>query len=206
MALKSIDDRRRSIRLGYQGRVELNVRGAPSQLVADSINFSEGGMCVRLGESIDVRASVILRLFEPARSRPLECAGRVAWIVQRLDLREQPPFVYDVGVEFTNPSGRLRQFASRMGVTLKAGGRRQAPAGRGRADQLLEPVLIRGRRYHPRIRRETPPAGRWHLVVTVDDVPCFSQRFDSERQAVASWKQFKRSTSAARPRRQGRGR
>ncbi len=161
-------------------------------LEANSLNLSEGGMCIRLKEAPEIRSQVRLRLFPTPSKKPLECAGRVAWVVQRLDLRDSPPFLYDVGLEFIDPSPRLRQFASQAGVHVRA------PAEPIRRP-LLEPAVFRDRGYVPRLDREAA-SGLWHLIIWVDGVPCFSHRYPSQREGVSAWEQFKRQLAAHKPR------
>ena len=205
MALGTLQDRRRIARIEFQGRVELDAAHLPTRLEASSLNLSEGGICVRLRESLEIRLPVTLRLFAQPRSRPVECSGRVAWVVQRLDLRDAPPFLYDVGVEFVKPSTRLRQFASRLGVTLKPSptigiATRSNEAGKRSMPSTLQPATINGRCYEPRVVQEPSLGNQWHLIVVVEGVPCFSHRYASAREAIESWKHFKRQAALPAPR------
>lgn len=193
MAVKTAEERRQTGRVQLQGRVEIAVAHRATPVSGNSVNLSEGGLCVRLEESLDVKSPVTLKLFpqprsgHPAtlRSRPVECAGRVAWVVQRSDLRAAPPFVYDVGVEFVRTSARLRQVASKLGVVVRA------PLGAAKPTSL-DPVTARGRTYEPRVLHAASPHGAWHLVIQADGAPCLSRHFTSEREAVAGWNQYKR--------------
>ena len=108
------------------------------------------------------------------------------WIIQRLDLRNTPPFLFDVGIEFMDPPPLLRQLMAQRGGIL--------PRQKGRATQSkrLIVAVIRGREFVPRLERSSTRALRWHLVVSVDGVPCFSEHFPSERAAMAAWERFKR--------------
>lgn len=186
MALRVVEEHRKLSRVELQGRVEIDVLHRPARVEANAVNLSEGGMCVRLQEALEIRSRVRLRWFAKPPKRPLECAGQVAWVVQRLDLRDAPPFVYDVGVTFVNPPPRLRQFASRAGVVLKPSEDRPIKAS------LLRPATLNNRWYVPRLESHSSSSGRWHLIVTVDGVPCFSHRYPSEREAIESWERFKR--------------
>lgn len=187
MALKTLAERRRLPRVEFQGRVELDIPQSQVRLEANSLNLSEAGVCVRLQKTLDIRLRVKLRLFPETWKRPLECTGRVAWVVQRLDLRDSPPFLYDVGLEFLDPPQRFRQLAIRSGVQLK-------PVTAHPATPTLQPALLNGRRYVPRLEKES---SAWHLVVWVDGVPCFSRRFPLQREAVESWQQFKRQAASS---------
>ncbi len=191
--LSSPTERRKITRVSFPGRVEIDVPLRPETFnalrlhtqKADSLNFSEGGIRLRLQEALEIHSAVRLRLFGASSKQPVQCAGRVAWVMQRLDLRDTPPFVYDVGVEFVNPSLRLRQFALRVGISLRL------PPPRVAKSAILAPVIARDRGYIPRLKHDAL-SNRWHLVVTVDGTPCFSQRYPTERQAIDAWERFKR--------------
>ena len=184
-------ERRIVLRVPWVKRVEVDRQGAVPVAV-DSVNLSEAGMCVRLREMLEIRSALTLRLFAEASKPPVTCAGRVAWVVQRLDLQSRPPFLYDVGVEFINPPNRVRQLLVRRGGAPRAKMTAARPQRAGRAGASL---MIRGRCYLPRLQREGSREGAWHLVVWVDGIPCFSRRYASEREGVAGWEQFRRSAS-----------
>jgi len=63
---------------------------------------------------------------------------------------------------------------------------------RAASRRILEPFLARGRDFTPRLERASSRPPRWHLVVSVDGVPCFSAHYPSERAAIAAWAKFKR--------------
>ena len=184
-----LDDRRHIPRVDTRARVEINLLQPSFRLEANSINLSEGGMCVRIQKSLEISSRVRMRLFPTEAARPLLCAGRVAWVVQRLDLRDIPPFLYDVGLEFVDPSRALRQFAAGAGVALKSSGRRPSRAS------ALQAAVIRGRQYIPKLEKDPSSSTSWHLVVQVEGTPCFSHRYSSQRDAIQSWEQFKRRTT-----------
>jgi hypothetical protein len=52
--------------------------------------------------------------------------------------------------------------------------------------------MIRGRQFIPRLERDAHRPSQWHLVVSVDGAPCFSNRYPSERAALSAWSQFQR--------------
>ncbi|HBQ37482.1 MAG TPA: hypothetical protein DD714_00470 [Candidatus Omnitrophica bacterium] len=191
MASGVIEERRKLRRVDFQGRVEIDPvepraqTQAPS-LPTSSVNLSEGGMCVRVSHELVVRSRVVLRVFANPRKRPVECDGRVAWVVQRLDLRTTPPYLYDVGVEFLKPPESLRRFAARLGLPLK-------PVDTTTSKRLrLSPATIRDRHYLASLEQERSGSTRWHVIVTVDGTPCFGQRCDSLQEAKAAWQRFRR--------------
>lgn len=187
----SIEERRKFPRSDFPLRLDVSLLRPEGSTPANPVNASEGGLCFRLEETLEVRSLVRLQL-TPERVgaarglRSLECAGRVAWVVQRLDLRTTPPFLYDVGVEFVDPPPILRQW-----VLQRSGGllfeKRRIPR-----ERRLQPATIRGRLFVPRLEHESNHPPRWHLVVSVDGAPCFSGHYAGERAAVAAWDQFKR--------------
>ena len=180
-------DRRKFARNALGSRFEIDLLQPHTQVSAASVNFSEGGLCFRLRQMLEVRSLVRLRLTpEGSSSRSgavhLDCKGRVAWVIQRLDLSDAPPFYYDVGIEFVDPPAALRQLMASTGGQLS-----RLTRGGG-----LPAAVIRDRRYVPRLERDTGHAMPWHLIVQVDGSPCFSGRYATKREAAAAWTRFKR--------------
>ena len=198
-------ERRKLSRVEFERRVELLAPKLPRCVQANSLNLSEDGLRLRSEETLEIRSSVTLRLFAQPRRKPLECLGRVAWVVQRRDLRDAPPFLYDVGVEFVDPPAGLRAIVSKVCLTSKPSpaqqSRMEQVSGRATPPAASQSILVHGRCYEPHVERESPPDNRWHLVVTVDGAPCFSQRYASAREAQRSWEQFRRHLLPAHPRR-----
>ncbi len=183
-----LQERRKYLREGFPANFGISLLRPQGALAADNVNLSEGGLCLRLPEMLEVRSLVRLQL-TPGQTlrKTVECTGRVAWVVQRLDLRDIPPFLFDVGIEFVDPPSSLRNVLGRH---------TDAPSKPRQAhEKHLDPVFIRGRQYVPRLTAEHNHQARWHLIVTVDDVPCFSGHYTSERQAEAAWSRFRREQS-----------
>jgi len=180
-----IQDRRRFVRRG-ELRCSVDLLQSRRSVIAESVNMSEGGLCIRLDRMLEVRSLVQLQLTPDRTSRPMQCRGRVRWVMQRLDLRDMPPRLFDTGIEFVNPSPSLRQFLIRQGIEMMA--TKKASTRQKR----LEPSVIRGRTFVPRLERPVTRPSRWHLVVSVDGMACFSEHFPSERTAVTAWTTFKR--------------
>ena len=208
-AAPPIQERRTFPRHDIAPRFHIDLLPPHGTVTADNVNISAGGVCIRLTKELEVRSLVQLQLTptspldESRRSgervtgrgrRPVRCTGRVTWVIQRLDLREGPPFLFDIGIQFVDPPPTLRQFMVRQGVSL-SGMKPQV----GQA-KTLESAVIRGRQFVPCLERSADHGRRWHLIVSVDGVPCFSHRFVSEREALAAWVRFKRE-QARLPRR-----
>ena len=183
----SVQERRRFARSDSAPRVAINLIRPRQAIAAGSVNVSGGGVCLRLQEELEVRSLVQVQLTSTSRS--VTCTGRVAWVIQRLDLRGAPPFLFDIGIEFVDPPSLLRQFMARQGIALAAPKR---PASQVSPAKALELAVVRGRSFVPCLDRAVGHDLRWHLVVTVDGVPCFSERFASERAALDAWAKFKR--------------
>ena len=191
-------ERRRFARSALSTRLSINLLHPHAGSVSH-VNYSEGGVCLRLEGGLEVRSLIRLQV-APARPgdgvrragaragdgqrRPIECTGRVAWIIQRLDLRSMPPFLFDVGIEFVDPPPLLRRLIAQRNFTPLP--ERNAPG------KSLDAAVIRGRQFIPRLARETGHLGQWHLVISVDGAPCFSGRYVSERTALTAWTQFQR--------------
>ena len=182
-----LQERRRFARGEPSDRFMINLLRPEGPLAAGYINWSEGGMCLRLQETLEVRSTVRLQVMA-GRARPVECTGRVAWVMQRMDLRGIPPFLFDIGIRFVNPPLPLRQW-----MAQRAGAPAPIPANGPPAQETpLEPSTIRGRRFLPRLLREIGRPSPWHLVVSVDGLPCFSGHYASQRAATIAWAVFQR--------------
>jgi hypothetical protein len=193
MPVKSaVRERRRFLRALQPTHVNVNLLEPRTTSPVTHVNHSEGGLCLRLEEPLEVRSLVRLQVSaegaEEHSDRAPEITGRVAWVVQRLDLRNAPPFLFDVGIEFTRPS-RLHALT----VTQTAAVLARSPRNRVRA---LDATTIAGRVFMPGLEREA--AARWHLVISVEGVPCFSGRYATEREALTAWAAFQRQQARRR--------
>ncbi len=193
-----VDERRKFPRNPYPSRLRIRLLHPPAVVVSEGINISEAGLCIRLQEALEIRSLVRFQLIPPSasfgrsvgrRSQSMDCQGRVAWVIQRLDLRTRPPFLFDTGIALVDPSPMIRQLVVQTsGVLLK----RQRS---GSVSKDLEPVVIRERRYLPHLERDAKAAGPWHLVVIVDGSPCFSGHYSSRQAAMTAWLRFRRQQS-----------
>ena len=187
----SVQERRRFSRAEVFPRLAIDLLQSERRLSVDAVNISEAGLCLRLAERLEVRSLVNLQLRSlrgtgAARGRyPIRCEGRVAWVIQRLDLRDTPPYLFDVGIEFPDPPALLRRL-------LAGRGSRALVRPRAARTVPLSGATIRGRQYVPTLERTTNSRTSWHLVIAVDGVPCFRERHPSERAAKAAWEAFRR--------------
>ena len=188
-------ERRKVLRQAFPPRLAIQLLQPPTSVVVDRLNISPGGLCLRLEEALEVRSLIQFQVSPEASATviassgvrfPLHCLGRVAWVTQRLDLRGAPPFLFDIGIEFIDPSPMLQRLVARLNPDSV-----DQPS-KTVLEKALESLLIGGRRFVPRLQRETTRPPRWHLVVSVDGAPCLSAHYPSERAALAAWAQFKR--------------
>lgn len=186
----TLAERRKAARATSRRQLAVQLLRPQGAMAVDSVNVSDGGLCVRLPEMLEVRSLVrlLVRAGASAAARAkhaLECTGRVAWVVQRLDLRDIPPFLFDVGIEFVNPPPALQR-------ALVPRGRAVAPPAALRPTRVLETATLKGRTYTARLERAAAHPQPWHLMVFVEGVPCLSVRHASAAAARAAWAQFKR--------------
>ncbi|HEX9781056.1 MAG TPA: PilZ domain-containing protein [bacterium] len=191
---KTMTERRRFSRSGSGRPLGVSLLQPRPSGAVDGVNVSEGGLCLRMEEALEIRSLVRLEVSSEreafARSRqPLQCRGRVAWVVQRLDLRDRPPFLFDIGIEFVDPSPLLREMLGLLDIAPGTSGSLPSAAPR----KGLAPLVTATRAFVPQLVRESGPPIRWHLAVFADGVPCFSQRFPSQRAAIEAWGRFKRA-------------
>ena len=199
MTIKTATQERRHFsRAPWPGVLGINLLQPQGVIPVDRVNMSEGGLCLRLPTTLEVRSLVRLRL-TPARAgateglRPVECTGRVAWVTQRLDLRDMPPYLFDIGIEFVDlPRTWHRWFTQQDGSAMPV---RDRASGRAK---WLQPTVVNGRRFLPMLECDGIRQPRWHLIVSVEGAPCFSQRYPTERAALEAWMQFKRRQGRTR--------
>ena len=194
-------ERRQSLRLPYDGPVEIETPARGGWISGHGRDLSEGGLSVRLNERFDLHTLVRVRLLPGAgapagtgvlRTRtPVECLARVAWTTARMDLTSQPPYPYDIGIEFVTVPPPIRR---QLTITYERLRQRQQPPT---AVPRLRPALIGGQRYAPSLTYEGIPRPAWHLIVEAEGVPCFAQRFGAAARAVAGWRAFKQGRESS---------
>lgn len=190
-----VQERRNFPRSEFPTRMAIDIVQPPLTVPNGGVNISEGGLCLRLEKALEVRSLVRFRLL-PERTgsiltrdtRSVECTGRVAWVVQRLDLSNGPPFLFDVGIEFIDASEIIRRLTGQSSSGL-------SKSVRVSRTPSLEPWSSHDRQFIPQITREAQQTSPWHLVITVDGVPCLSERHKTRREAVSVLQRFKRSQS-----------
>ena len=203
MSASSSPERRQSLRVPYQGVVEIEPQGGGSPVTGEGRDLGEGGVSVRVNERLDLHTVVRMRLTPPRltdrraparRASALQCVGRVAWTTARMDLRAEPPYPYDMGIEFLQVPPFIKRQMTMVYRRLRQHQQAAPRAPRLRAAQI-------GRRFYvPSLSYDVAPQASWHLIVRIDGVPCYARRFASLNAAVAGWKAFRTEHAAARPR------
>src|SRR3989338_4333380 len=101
-------EQRQCPRVGFEGRALIPPDGRATFTPCEPRNVSEGGVCLRLEEDMELRSEVDIQLLAANLTQPIQCHGRVNGTTARRDVRAQPPIPYDVGIEFVGLSPQLR--------------------------------------------------------------------------------------------------
>lgn len=88
-------DRRRFPRADYPCKIVVFKKGKTEKFSTHTENIGVGGVCVILERGLDKFLPVELILYLENGHPPIECDGRVVWVVKR-----QAEF--DTGIEFVN--------------------------------------------------------------------------------------------------------
>lgn len=109
-------DQRKFPRIRHACVVSLRQASARPSIATTTENIGVGGVCVLLGQGLDIFAPVDLELALNDGRPPLACRGMIAWVVRRREMNRPP--IFDTGIEFVNLD----------------------PDDRGRLDQLLAAI------------------------------------------------------------------
>ncbi|GEM_PF-4461714 len=121
-----VEEKRQFPRVTCEGQVFLRTEERFEPIACTPQNVSIGGVCVRLEAMLEIGAEVDVQLVLPQFAQPLACHGRVCWTTARMDLCDEPPIPYDVGIEFLNVSIPLRETLRRLVAVLRG----EAPPSR----------------------------------------------------------------------------
>lgn len=86
-------DSRRFPRADYPCKITVIKKGISEQFSTRTENIGKGGVCVVLGKELEKFSPVALTIYLEDSYPPLECDGRVVWVVRRKE-------VFDIGIEF----------------------------------------------------------------------------------------------------------
>ncbi|MBI4227869.1 MAG: PilZ domain-containing protein [Candidatus Omnitrophica bacterium] len=93
-------DQRKFPRIRHACVVSLRQATARPSLATTTENIGVGGICVLLGQGLDIFAPVDVELALNDGHPPIACRGMVAWVVRRRELNRPP--IFDTGIEFVN--------------------------------------------------------------------------------------------------------
>lgn len=86
-------DKRRFPRLHYPCKVIVFKKGEREKFSTQTENIGQGGVCVVLKSGLDKFSLVELVLYLENSQLPIECDGRVVWVVKMAE-------EFDTGIEF----------------------------------------------------------------------------------------------------------
>jgi c-di-GMP-binding flagellar brake protein YcgR len=88
-------DKRRFPRICYPCKIIVFQKGQVEKFSTHTENIGQGGICTVLKKGLDRFCPVEVILYLENGHAPVECDGRVVWMVRRLD-------EFDTGIEFLN--------------------------------------------------------------------------------------------------------
>ena len=74
----------------------------PKSLTTKTENIGCGGVCVVLPKPLKLFSIVGIQLFLEEKSSPIECSGRIVWVVGRKSSKSFKPESFDTGIEFVD--------------------------------------------------------------------------------------------------------
>ncbi|MCM8779899.1 MAG: PilZ domain-containing protein [Candidatus Omnitrophica bacterium] len=103
-------DRRRFPRAHYRCKIIVVHKRHKEKLSTFTENIGLGGVCVVLDKELDKFSEAELLIYLEDGQMPLDCLGRIVWVVKREYPQADKPAEYDTGIEFTQlkDSDKLR--------------------------------------------------------------------------------------------------
>ncbi len=95
-------NRRRFPRAEYPCRITIYTKDAPQIFSTRTQNIGEGGVCVILDKELKLFSVVGLELFLENGHAPLNCTGRVVWVVKKRGSKPDAGVMFDTGIEFAD--------------------------------------------------------------------------------------------------------
>jgi c-di-GMP-binding flagellar brake protein YcgR len=99
----------------FNTRCDIAIHGGPfgTGLKVKTQNLGAGGVCVILDQGLEKLSQVRMRLALASSEKPIECEGRVVWMVRSKEPASRK-VSFDTGIEFLNLSSedqaRIKQF------------------------------------------------------------------------------------------------
>ncbi len=103
----------------YSARCDITISDGGETLKSKTQNVGVGGVCVLLNKELQKLSQVKLHLVMDESMRPIECEGRIVWMIPSKELAS-PKKHYDTGIEFLNldpkDRDRIEVFVRRLVV------------------------------------------------------------------------------------------
>jgi len=93
-------DRRRFPRAHYRCKIIVVHRRHKEKLSTFTENIGLGGVCVVLSKELDKFSEAELLIYLEDGQMPLDCVGRIVWVVRREFAEPNKAIEYDTGIEF----------------------------------------------------------------------------------------------------------
>ncbi|MBI1978053.1 MAG: PilZ domain-containing protein [Candidatus Omnitrophica bacterium] len=84
-----------------QARCDIDIHSFGGPIKAQTQNVGIGGVCVILNRELEKLSQVGLKLALEGSSSPIECTGRIVWMVKSKEPASGKTF-FDTGIEFVN--------------------------------------------------------------------------------------------------------
>lgn len=92
-------NKRKFPRISVRCDIQIDASAASDPITAQTENLGIGGACVVLDRAFDKFETCKVRLFLGSKKEPIECEGRVVWIVPTREVKAKKT-QYDTGIEF----------------------------------------------------------------------------------------------------------
>lgn len=93
-------DKRRFPRAHYRCKVIVVRKRHKEKLNAYTANIGLGGVCIILEQDLEKFSEAELFIYFDDGQAPLDCIGRVVWVVKHEPLDKSKPVEFDTGIEF----------------------------------------------------------------------------------------------------------
>lgn len=95
-------DRRRFPRANYRCKIIVVRKRHKDKLNTHTENIGLGGVCVILDKELDKFSEAELLIYLEDGQQPLDCIGRIVWVVKREGIGPDKTTEFDTGIEFVS--------------------------------------------------------------------------------------------------------
>ena len=95
-------DKRRFPRANYRCKIIVVRKRHKDKFSTHTENVGMGGVCVVLDKELDKFSEAELMIYFEDGQPPLDCVGRIVWVVKRESLSPGKPVEFDTGIEFVS--------------------------------------------------------------------------------------------------------